>query len=107
MAVRNINAKEFSNLLQGDKPLLVDYWAPWCGYCRRIGPVYDKIGQQYGEAVDVVKINIDEEAALAEAERIEVIPTLVLYRGGVVLGSLVAPPSKAVIDEFLKEKLNG
>lgn len=105
MAVRNINKEEFHNLLGGENPVLVDFWAPWCGYCRRIGPAYEKIGQQYDDKLEVVKLNIDEESALADAERIEVIPTLVLYRGGKAVGSIVAPASKAAIDAFIQENL--
>ena len=104
MAAMNINFEKYQELLKGDKPLLVDFWAPWCSYCRRIGPAYDRIAQQL-EDVEVVKINIDEEPALAQAEHIEVIPTLVLYRGGEAIGSIVAPESKAMIEAFVQESL--
>ena len=105
MAAMNINFERFQELLQGDKPVLVDFWAPWCSYCRRIGPAYDKIAQQFGEELVIGKINIDEEPQLASAEHIEVIPTLVLYRGGEAIGSIVAPESKAMIEAFVKESL--
>ena len=105
MAAVSINKEKFNELLRGDKPLLVDYWAPWCSYCRRITTAYDKIAQQFGDAVEVVKINIDDEAALAEQEKIDVIPTLVLYSDGEALASIVAPESKAVIENFLRENL--
>ena len=104
MAAMNINFEKFQELLKADKPVLVDFWAPWCSYCRRIGPAYDRIAQQM-EGVEVVKINIDEEPSLAEAEHIEVIPTLVLYRGGQAIGSIVAPESKAMIEAFIRESL--
>ena len=106
MAAVNINTVQFNQLRNGNKPVLVDYWAPWCSYCRRITTAYDKIAQQFGEAVEVVKINIDDEAALAEQEKIEVIPTLVLYREGKALASVVAPESKAAIENFLRENLD-
>ena len=101
----NINAQQFEELIRGEKPVLVDFWAPWCGYCRRIGPAYDRVAAQYGENLEVVKVNIDEEPGLAQAEHIEVIPTLVLYRGGEALGSIVAPESKAMIDGFIANSL--
>ena len=106
MAAVNINTVQFNQLRNGNKPVLVDYWAPWCSYCRRITTAYDKIAQQFGETVEVVKINIDDEAALAELEKIEVIPTLVLYREGKTLASVVAPESKAAIENFLRENLD-
>ena len=105
MAAMNLNQEQFDRYRSEGKLVLVDYWAPWCGYCRRIGPAYDKIAQQYGEEMVIAKINIDDEAGLAEQEQIEVIPTLVLYRGAEPLGFVVAPESKAQIDDFIKETL--
>ena len=102
--MQNMNAETFRDALaQSEKPVLVDFWAPWCTYCRRIAPAFDKIAQQYADSLIVGKVNIDEEPALAQQEQIEVIPTLVLYRGGQAVASIVAPESKAMIDQFLEE----
>ena len=104
--MQNMNAEAFRDALaRSEKPVLVDFWAPWCTYCRRIGPAYDKIAQQYADSLIVGKVNIDEEPALAQQEQIEVIPTLVLYRGGQAVASIVAPESKAMIDQFLEESV--
>lgn len=105
MTAINMTSEMFHKKLQEDKPVLVDFWAPWCTYCRRIGAAYDKIEAQYGADMIVAKVNIDEEPQLAEKERIEVIPTLVLYQNGEAVGSIVAPESKAVIDTFIQETL--
>lgn len=83
--------------------VLVDYWAPWCMYCRRIAPALDKVAEQYGDKIMIAKVNIDEEPALAEQERIEVIPTMVIYRDGEAVDSIVAPDSKAKIEELIQK----
>ena len=105
MAAMNMNSEQFRNMMNEGKAMLVDYWAPWCVYCRRIAPAYEKIAQQYGDRIVVAKINIDEEPAIAHQEKIEVIPTLVLYEGGQALASIVAPESKAKIEEFINENM--
>lgn len=105
MAAMNMNNEQFRNMMNEGKAMLVDYWAPWCVYCRRIGPAYEKIAQQYGDRLVIAKINIDEEPVIAHQEKIEVIPTLVLYEGGQAIASIVAPESKAKIEEFINENM--
>ena len=105
MAAQNINTQTFHKLLEEGKPLLVDFWAPWCGYCRRIAAPYEKIADQYADQLHVTKINIDDESALADALKIEIIPTLVLYKDGKAVDSIVAPESKAAIEAFLRQHL--
>lgn len=107
MAAVNINEKQFQELIAGEKPVLVDYWAPWCTYCRRITTPYEMLAQQYEGKLHVTKINIDEEPLLAHREQIEVIPTLVLYRSGKAIGSVVAPESKAAMETFIENTLKG
>ena len=103
----NMNQQQFDKAVMDDNiPVLVDFWAPWCVYCRRIAPAMEKIAQQYAGRVLIAKVNIDDEPALAARERIEVIPTLVLYQGGQVLDSIVAPESKARIEEFIESALS-
>ena len=95
----------FTGFVNSLLQMLLGFWAPWCGYCRRIGPAYEKIADEYGDRLTVAKVNIDEEAALAEAAQIEVIPTLVLYRDGKAVDSIVNPGSKAAIDQFIQEAM--
>ena len=102
MSAINMNKAQFEQSMHEEKPVLVDYWAPWCVYCRRIAPAYEKIAEEYGDQLVIGKVHIDEESQLAEAEKIEVIPTLVLYRGGKAVDSIVAPDSKAAIERFIQ-----
>lgn len=101
----NINKEKFGQLIHKEKPVLVDFWAPWCGYCRRIGAAYEKISEEYSDILIAGKVNIDEEPQIAEAEKIEIIPTLVLYRDGKAIDSIVAPESKIMIENFINEAL--
>lgn len=89
-----------------NKAVLIDFWAPWCVYCRRIAPALDKVAEQYSDKIVIGKLNIDEEQELAMKEQIEVIPTLVIYKGGQAISSIVAPESKAQIEAFINEALN-
>ena len=106
MSAIEMNNELFENkVLSGNEPVLVEFWAPWCVYCRRIAPALDKVAQQYAGKIMVAKVNIDDEPLLAAREQIEVIPTLIIYQNGQALGSIVAPESKARIDDFILENL--
>ena len=100
-----MNEKRYLEALEGEKPVLVEFQAPWCVYCRRIGPALQKLAQQSRERLVVGQVNIDDHPELANREQIEVIPTLVLYQGGEALGSIVAPESRSRIEEFLEDYL--
>ena len=105
MKPMELNELELNRLLESGEAVLVDYWAPWCVYCRRITPALQKVSQEYSNSLVVGQVNIDEEPMLAHRERIEVVPTLILYQNGEALGSIVAPESKARIEEFIQDTL--
>ena len=105
MKAMNINLEQFSQLLAGDKPVLVDFWAPWCPYCVKITEAYDAIAAEYGEQIEVVKVNIDDYEPLSDEQGVDVIPTLILYQNGKAVDSIIAPESKAAIERFLGKTL--
>ena len=106
MAAKNIGREEFKELLASGKPFVVDFWAPWCGYCRRIGPAFEKIAEQRND-LDVVKLNVVEVPGVDDEYGVEYIPTLILFNGGKELARVTAPGSKAAIDEFIEGGLYG
>lgn len=107
MAVMELTYEQFNTEIRdGKKMAIIDYWAPWCVHCRRIASAYDKIAQEYGDKLLVAKVNIDDVEELARQEMIEVIPTLVFYKDGRGVDSIVAPESKAKIAEFIEEHLD-
>jgi thioredoxin len=103
--MKQMNEAIFREALAGSQPVLVEYWAPWCVYCRRIAPVLEKVENQFANTVVMGQVNIDDVPLLAHQEQIEVIPTFVLYKDGKAVSSIVAPESKAAIEEFLREGL--
>ncbi len=83
MAEITLNKDNFtSEVLESDKPVLVDFWAEWCGPCRMLAPVVEEIAEQFDGSVKVGKVNIDEEPELANKYRVEFIPTLIVFRNG-------------------------
>ena len=99
-----MNTEQFRQYTtQCNQPVLVEFWAPWCVYCRRIGPAYEKLAKEYGDKLVIGQVNIDEEQELAVKNKIEVVPSLILYKDGQAVGSIVAPESKGKIEEFIRE----
>lgn len=92
-------------VLQADGPVLVDYWAEWCGPCKMISPVLEEIAQEYGDRVKIAKLNIDENPGTPPKYGIRGIPTLMLFKGGNVEATKVGAVSKSQLSAFLDENL--
>lgn len=105
MSILDMNAESYRRYTQAEKPVLVEFSAPWCVYCRRLAPALEVVAEEYRDTLVFGTINIDEEPELAQAEKIELVPTLRIYQGGKVLGSVVAPESKARLVSFIEESI--
>ncbi|HEY1066975.1 MAG TPA: thioredoxin [Pirellulales bacterium] len=101
------NVKEFtdsnfdSEVIQSSEPVLVDFWAPWCGPCRKLGPVIDDLAATNEGAVKVGKVNIDDNQRVASKYGIQAIPTMLVFKGGQVVNMLQGLQSKERIQQVL------
>ena len=78
----NLNEGSFDNFILGEKPVLVDFWAPWCGPCRAMAPVLEDLAAKYGDRIGIGKVNVDNEPGLAKRFRIFSIPTVLIFIKG-------------------------
>ena len=88
-------------VLKSDKPVLVDYWAEWCGPCKMIAPILDEAAAQYGERLQIAKMNVDENRDVPAKYGIRGIPTLMLFKGGELVATKVGAMPKAQLTAFL------
>jgi thioredoxin 1 len=88
-------------VLQSDVPVVVDYWAPWCGPCRMLGPVIEQLAEERSGSIKVGKVNVDEEPTLADRAGVRGIPYVVLYRDGEPVAQAVGAQPKAKLEQAL------
>jgi thioredoxin 1 len=102
----HVNDKSFaSEVLNSDLPVLVDFWATWCGPCRSIGPIVEELAKEFSGRVKVTKLNVDESPATPTQYGVRGIPTLILFKGGKILDQLVGAHPKARLKALIEKAL--
>lgn len=95
-----------ADVLQSDKPVLVDYWAEWCGPCKAIGPILDEMAKSYEGKLQIAKMNVDDNREIPAKFGIRGIPTLMLFKGGQLVATKIGAFPKAQLTAFVDEHLN-
>lgn len=103
MGILKITDKNFnSDVMKSDKPVLVDFWAEWCGPCRMIAPILEEVAAELGDTVIISKLNIDENPETPALLGVRSIPTLMIFKNGKMVGTKVGMQSKAALLEWIK-----
>ncbi|WP_374623905.1 thioredoxin TrxA [Pandoraea sp.] len=104
--IKHISDATFeADVLNSDKPVLLDFWAEWCGPCKMIAPILEDVAKEYGDKVQVAKINVDDNQATPAKFGIRGIPTLILFKNGAVAGQKVGALAKGQLTAFLDQHL--
>ncbi len=103
--VKNITEADFEGAIAANKPVVVDFWATWCGPCRMIGPVLDELAKDYGDTVSIVKVNVDEEPALAQKFGITSIPNVKVFKASQEVENIVGAAPKASLKASIDKHL--
>ncbi len=101
MEILTLTVDNFDAAIQADPPILVDFWASWCGPCRMFAPIVEDFAQENAGKVRVGKVNVDEEPELAKRFRVMSIPTAILFRGGQAVSTLVGVQPKETLEALL------
>ena len=102
MEIKHVKASEFNNeVLKADKPVLVDFWADWCGPCKMLGPIVEQVAQKT-QGVKVVKLNVDDAISTAQKYGVVSIPTLIVFNGGKEVKRSVGLISEQQVSELIK-----
>ena len=102
--ILNLTEENFNQVINGDQPVLVDFWAAWCGPCRRVTPILEELAAE-NEHVAIGKVNVDDSQALAAQYQVQSIPTFILFRNGEVKDRMMGAMPKAAFERFIEKNV--
>ena len=103
--VQQVSDAEFDSVINSDTPTLVDFWAPWCGPCKAIGPVVEDLATEYEGKVTITKMNVDDNPATPGKFGIRAIPTLILFKSGEVVDQITGAVGKSQLVDLIKKAI--
>ena len=104
-AVQNVTDQNFDATITGGKPVLVDFWAPWCGPCRIIGPIVEELAPSYEGRAVIAKMNVDDNPMVAQKLGVTSIPTLMMFKDGKLVDRVVGAMPKGELQKFIDRNL--
>jgi thioredoxin 1 len=104
-AVRQITDSDFDAVLNGGKPVFIDFWAPWCGPCRIVGPIVEELAPTYDGKAVIAKVNVDDNPMVAQRYGVTSIPTMMMFKNGKLVDRMVGAAPKGALQQFIDRNL--
>ena len=104
-SIQQVTDTDFDSVVNGGKPVFVDFWAPWCGPCRLIGPIVEELAPSYEGKAVIAKMNVDDNPMIAQRFGVTSIPTLMMFKGGKMVDRMVGAAPKGALQAFIDRNL--